>query len=131
MHIKSLFVHDNQIILSEPELITPAKQKKLREHKSNFTYYAPEMKEIINLPHSFFKLDADKFDVWSFGFVLHRVLTREVPLFDAIRKPILTKGLSPGMEELISRCLALTPFLRPKWDELDLNKLPSKPAPRK
>ena len=30
-------------------------------------------------------------DIWLFGFLLHRVMTREVPIFDSGKKPILAR----------------------------------------
>ena len=63
-------------------------------------------------------------DVWSFGLVLHKVLTREIPAFDPTRKPILSKSaLSPGMFDLITRCLSLTPAHRPSWHDIHLEDL--------
>ena len=74
------------------------------------------MKENIILPEKLFKLDFQKMDVWSFGFLLHKVITRDLPAFDATRKPILNqKSLSPGMQDLIMRCLSITPAHRPGW----------------
>ena len=63
-------------------------------------------------------------DIWFFGFMLHRILLREMPVFDSTRKPILSKSkLSSGMYELISRCLSLTPTNRPTWAEINLKEL--------
>lgn len=30
-------------------------------------------------------------DVWFFGFMLHKIFMREVPVFDPTRKPLLAK----------------------------------------
>jgi hypothetical protein len=55
-------------------------------------------------------------DIWSFGFLLHKAITRDLPPFDPTRKPILNKSaFSPKMLELITRCLSLTPANRPTW----------------
>lgn len=55
-------------------------------------------------------------DIWFLGFMIHKVYTREVPLFDPARKPIIDKQkFSPGIYNLICRCLNLTPNLRPVW----------------
>jgi len=60
-------------------------------------------------------------DVWAFGFILHKVITRDIPVFDPTRKPILNKSyFSPGMLDLISRCLSLTPSNRPFWKDINL-----------
>lgn len=63
-------------------------------------------------------------DIWSFGFVLHKVITREIPAFDPTRKPILSKSaFSPAMYDLIMRCLILTPTNRPSWQDINLDDL--------
>lgn len=99
-------------------------EKKLRELKTTFDFYAPEMKENIILPENLFKLDIQKMDIWSFGFILHKVITRELPAFDPTRKPILNpKAFSPGMADLISRCLSLSPQLRPDWNDINIKDL--------
>lgn len=68
------------------------------------------------------KLNFEKMDVWFFGFLLHKMLVLEVPLFDSTRKPILAKDkFSPGMIDLISRCLSLTPSNRPSWTDINLH----------
>ncbi len=67
------------------------------------------------------KLDFEKMDVWFFGFLMHKMILREVPVFDPTRKPILVKNkLSPGMYDLIMRCLSLTPANRPSWNDINL-----------
>ena len=89
----------------------------MRELKTTFDYYAPEMKENIILPENLFRLDFQKMDIWSFGFLLHKVITRDLPAFDPTRKPILNKKhFSPGMADLITRCLSLAPDRRPGWE---------------
>lgn len=116
LHCKTLYVHDHQIVIGEPLLVTDKTEKKLRELKTTFDYYAPEMKENIILPENLFKLSFEKMDIWSFGFILHKVITRDLPSFDPTRKPILSKThFSPGMFDLINRCLSLTPNNRPSW----------------
>jgi hypothetical protein len=65
-------------------------------------------------------------DVWSFGFILHKVITQDLPAFDPTRKPILNKTVfSPGMLDLITRCLSLTPANRPAWRDINLDDLDS------
>jgi len=60
-------------------------------------------------------------DIWFFGFMIHKMLLREVPVFDPTRKPILAKDkLSPGMHDLITRCLSLTPANRPSWSDINI-----------
>ena len=84
-------------------------------------YYAPEMKENIILPENLIKMDKEKMDVWSFGFVLHKIFVREVPIFDPSRKPVLSRDrLSVGMSQLILRCLDSSPAVRPKWADINL-----------
>ena len=91
MHIKNIYVHNNRICIGEPQLITDKSEKKLRELKNTMDYYAPELKENIILPENLFKLDREKMDIWSFGFLLHKIFVREVPVFDASKKPMLSK----------------------------------------
>ena len=99
-------------------------EKKIRELKTTFDYYAPEMKENIILPENLLRLDIQKMDIWSFGFLMHKVITRELPSFDANRRPTLNRGpLSPGMSELITRCLNINPDLRPGWRDINLRDL--------
>ena len=63
-------------------------------------------------------------DIWSFGFIIHKVIAKELPTFDPTRKPIINKSLfSPGMLDLISRCLSLTPANRPSWAEINIKNL--------
>ena len=84
-------------------------------------YFALELKENILMVENLMKLDFEKMDVWFFGFVLHKIIVREVPVFDPTRKPILDKKrLSPGMMDLISRCLSLTPANRPGWKDINV-----------
>lgn len=84
-------------------------------------YFSPELKENILLVENLMKLNFEKMDVWFFGFLLHKILMREVPLFDSTRKPILSKEkFSLGMIDLISRCLSLTPANRPSWADINL-----------
>ena len=71
-----LYVHNHRVVLGEPLLVTDKIEKKLRELKTTFDFYAPEMKENIILPENLFKLDFNKMDIWSFGFLLHKVITR-------------------------------------------------------
>lgn len=46
----NLYVHNDRIVLGEPLLVTDKVEKKLRELKSTFDFFAPEMKENIVLP---------------------------------------------------------------------------------
>jgi serine/threonine protein kinase len=63
-------------------------------------------------------------DIWSFGFILHKVIARDIPAFDPTRKPILNKSLfSPGMLSLVNRCLSLTPANRPSWAEINIQEI--------
>ncbi len=74
------------------------------------------MKENIILPENLFKLSFEKMDMWSFGFILHKIIAKDLPTFDPTRRPIFNKSLfSPGMLDLINRCLSLTPANRPLW----------------
>jgi serine/threonine protein kinase len=124
LHSKILYVHNHRLVLGEPLLVTDKIEKKLRELKTTFDYYAPEMKENIILPENLFKLDIQKMDIWSFGFILHKVITRDLPAFDPTRKPLLNqKAFSPGMADLITRCLSLSPQLRPNWADINLRDL--------
>jgi len=60
-------------------------------------------------------------DVWSFGFMLHKMMTREMPSFDPTRKPLLNKSsFSPQMNDLIMRCLSLSPANRPFWKDINI-----------
>ena len=124
MHIKLLYVHNNKLVLGEPQLITDKMEKKLRELKSSMDYYAPEMKENIILPENLIKMDKEKMDIWSFGLILHKIFTREVPIFNPSRQPVLKKDMiSMGMSTLINRCLDLAPLNRPKWSDINLRDI--------
>ena len=124
LHSKTLYMHDHRIVIGEPLLITDKTEKKLRELKTTFDYYAPEMKENIILPENLMKLSFEKMDIWSFGFILHKMISRDLPAFDASRKPVLDKSLfSPGMLDLISRCLNVAPANRPSWQDINLKDL--------
>jgi serine/threonine protein kinase len=41
IHSKILYVHNHRIVLGEPLLVTDKVEKKLRELKTTFDYYAP------------------------------------------------------------------------------------------
>lgn len=63
-------------------------------------------------------------DIWSFGFLAHRILTGELPTFNATRAPVLKKiGLNPAIADIITRCLNVNPVLRPTWEEIDLKNI--------
>lgn len=82
------------------------------------------MKENIILPENLFKLDFFKMDMWSLGFIIHKVITKDLPSFDPTRKPILNKVMfSPAMHDLVMRCLSLTPNNRPNWQDINLRDL--------
>ena len=84
-------------------------------------YYSPELKEKIILPEELFKLDKEKMDIWLYGFILHKIFTKEVPIFDSGRKPIISKDkLSLQMGELITQCLDLLPEKRPGWRDINI-----------
>ena len=78
-------------------------------------YYSPEFKENIILQENLAKLDKEKMDIWSFGFILHKIFAGEVPMFDSTRKPIINKGISAHMSSFIRECLSLNPEERPRW----------------
>jgi hypothetical protein len=44
LHAKNIYVHDNRLVIGEPLFVTDRVEKKLRELKNTFDYYAPEMK---------------------------------------------------------------------------------------
>jgi serine/threonine protein kinase len=74
------------------------------------------MKENIILPENLMKLSFEKMDIWSFGFLAHKFISRELPSFDANRRPNLSKNVfTPGMLDLITRCLSVAPGNRPSW----------------
>lgn len=116
LHSRTLYIHDHRIVIGEPIFVTDKIEKRLRELKNTFDYYAPEMKENIILPENLMKLSFEKMDIWSFGFLAHKLITRDLPAFDANRNPILAKGLlSPGMFNIITKCLSVSPANRPSW----------------
>ena len=124
IHPKMLYVHNHRLVLGEPLLVTDKTEKKLRQLKTTFDFYAPEMKENIILPENLFKLDIEKMDIWSFGFLIHKVITRELPAFDPTRRPILNnKFFSSGMHDLVVRCLSMTPSHRPGWHDINMRDL--------
>lgn len=124
LHARNIYIHDHRIVIGEPILVTDKIEKKLRELKTTFDYYAPEMKENIILPENLMKLSFEKMDVWSFGFLAHKLITRDLPAFDANRNPVLVKSLlSPGMFNLITNCLSVSPLNRPSWQDIDLKDL--------
>lgn len=74
------------------------------------------MKQDINLYENLQKHDKQKMDVWSFGFILHKVFAKEIPVFDPSKKPIISKDkISVGMNQLIIKCLDLNPANRLTW----------------
>jgi serine/threonine protein kinase len=87
-------------------------------------YFAPELKENIIIRENVQKLDQEKIDVWSFGFILHKIFMFELPIFDPARKPIIkdTK-MSSGLVQLINSCLRLNPAERPRWADIDFMRI--------
>lgn len=76
------------------------------------------------MPENLFKLSFEKMDIWSFGFLAHKILTGDLPTFNATRAPVLKKtGLNPAITDLITRCLNVNPALRPTWEEIDLKNI--------
>lgn len=69
------------------------------------------------------RLDKEKIDVWSFGFILHYLFTKELPSFDTAKNALPKKGISAGMSALIKKCLNQDPELRPKWREINMRSL--------
>ena len=109
MNFSNVYVHDNRLVIGEPLFITDKKKKKLRDLKKTYDYFAPEFKENIILPEKLFRLDKEKIDVWSFGFILHYMFTNEMPTFDTGKNAIPKKTLSQGMSSLIKKCLNQDP----------------------
>ncbi len=116
-------MHDNRLAIGEPLFITDKKEKKLRNLKKTYDYFAPEFKENIILPEKLLRLDREKIDVWSFGFILHFLFTKELPSFDPNKNAIPKKGISAGMSALIKKCLNQDPELRPKWSDINMRSL--------
>ena len=61
------------------------------------------------MPEKLFRLDKEKIDIWSFGFILHYLFTKEIPSFDSGKKAVIKNGISAGMATLIKKCLNLDP----------------------
>lgn len=60
-------------------------------------------------------------DIWCFGFLLHKIFTGEVPIFDSEKEPVISKNkISTGLEEMIRKCLHLNPSERPRWKDLSM-----------
>lgn len=63
-------------------------------------------------------------DIWSFGFLAHKILTGEIPSFNATRAPVVKKiGLNPTIANIITRCLSVNPAQRPTWEEIDFKNI--------
>lgn len=90
-------------------------------------YYSPELKQDIILVENLQKHSRMKMDVWFFGFLLHKVLAREIPIFDPAKKPLINKEkISPAMGQLIMKCLDLNPSNRPEWSQINLSEIANK-----
>lgn len=124
LHIKYVYMDYNTMLLGEPMLISDRSEKKLRELRNSMDYFAPELKENIIIRENVMKLDQEKIDIWSFGFLLHKIFMFEVPVFDPARKPIIKDNkMSSGLISLIQSCLRLNPAERPKWADIDFSKI--------
>lgn len=123
MNFSNVYVHDNKLTIGEPLFITDKKEKKLRDLKKTYDYFAPEFKENIILPEKLFRLDKEKIDVWSFGFILHFLFTKEMPTFDTGKNAVPKKSLGAGMSALIKKCLNQDSELRPRWSEINMRAL--------
>ena len=66
-------------------------------------------------------------DTWAFGFILHKVLTKQIPTFDTAKKPVINKAkVSTAMGALIVKCLDQYPVSRPAWKEIKLREIEKK-----
>lgn len=66
-------------------------------------------------------------DTWSFGIILHKVLTKEMPTLDSAKKPLINKTkISPAMNALIAKCLDEYPISRPAWKDIKLKEIEKK-----
>ena len=68
-----IMVKDKGIKLREPGLLSPSVEGRLAEKKGFIDYFAPELKENLEM------VELDKSDMWSFGVLFFFMLNKEFP----------------------------------------------------
>jgi serine/threonine protein kinase len=68
-----IMIKDKNIRLREPGMLTPIVEKKLIESKNIIDYFAPELKENLEM------VQLDKSDMWSYGVLYYYLISGQLP----------------------------------------------------
>lgn len=67
-------IKDKNIKIREPGLIAPYVEKRLIENKNTIDYFAPELKENLEM------VQLDKSDMWSYGILYYYLISAKMPI---------------------------------------------------
>lgn len=73
IHSQRIMIKGKNIRLREPGLISPSAEKRLIEGKNIIDYFAPELKENLEM------VQLDKSDMWSYGVLYYYLLSGKLP----------------------------------------------------
>jgi serine/threonine protein kinase len=68
-----IMIKDKSIRLREPGMLTPSVEKRLIESKNIIDYFAPELKENLEM------VQLDKSDMWSYGVLYYYLISGKLP----------------------------------------------------
>jgi serine/threonine protein kinase len=77
MHSQRVMIKDKSVRLREPGLLTPPIEKRLVESKGTIDYFAPELKENLEMTQ------LDRSDMWSYGVLYYYLIAGILPVADA------------------------------------------------
>ena len=73
IHSQRIMIKGKNIRLREPGLISPTVEKRLIEGKNIIDYFAPELKENLEM------VQLDKSDMWSYGVLYYYLISGKLP----------------------------------------------------
>ena len=73
IHSQRIMIKGKNIRLREPGLISPSVEKRLIEGKNAIDYFAPELKENLEM------VQLDKSDMWSYGVLYYYLISGKLP----------------------------------------------------
>lgn len=74
LNSQRVMIANKSIRIREPGLLTPLVEKKLGESKGLIDYFAPELKENLEMTQ------LDKSDMWSYGVLYYYLIAGNLPV---------------------------------------------------